>query len=94
MNENNETRKDNRRIDNQNCDCEGNCCTPKKNTFNRIIFIVILVAAIGVIGFKITNRPALSVEKESCCPARVSTGNDTTNDSTCDTTNGSSCCPK
>jgi hypothetical protein len=81
--------------DEKNCDCGDNCCPPKKNIRPKmIIFIGILLAAIGVIGFKIVNNPVPVAVKESCCPAKVTTGHDTTKNVTCDTTKGSSCCPK
>lgn len=89
--------------DNQQCECEGNCCPPKKSNMTpKIIFTIILLAAIGVIAFKLVNKPAPAAVKESCCPAKNSTGCDTTTTTTCDTTKttsfdttkGSSCCPK
>ena len=81
--------------DQQNCECKGNCCPPKKNNWpKKIIFTVILLAAIGVIAFKLVNKPAPAAVKESCCPAKFTTGYDTTKTATCDTTKGSSCCPK
>jgi len=81
--------------DKQNCDCEGNCCPPKKNNNSKkIIFAFILLAAIGLIAFKLVNKPAPAAVKESCCPPQFSTGYDTTKTATCDTTKGSSCCPK
>ncbi len=80
---------------NNNCNCEGGCCTPKKNTNARkIIFAIILLAAIGVIAFKLVNKPAPVAVKESCCPTKFTTGYDTTKNKACDTTKGSSCCPK
>jgi hypothetical protein len=79
----------------QNCDCDGNCCPQKKNSKSKIFIVtLILLAAIGVIAFKIVNKPAPTAGKESCCPPQSSTGYDTTKTATCDTTKGSSCCPK
>lgn len=82
--------------DKQNgCNCDDNCCPPKKNNITpKIIFIIILVAAIGVIAFKLVNKPAPAAVKESCCPPKFTTGHDTTKTTTCDTTKNSSCCPK
>jgi len=81
--------------DKQNCDCEGNCCPPKTNNKSKkVIFTVILLAAIGLVAFKLFNKPAPAAVKESCCPAKFTTGYDTTKTVTCDTTKGSSCCPK
>ena len=81
--------------DKQKCDCEGNCCPPKKNNnVAKIIFTIVLLAAISVIVFKLVNKPAPAAVKESCCPPKFTTGYDTTKNVTCDTTKGSSCCPK
>jgi len=82
--------------ENQNdCGCEGCCCPPKKkNTLSKIIFAVILIAAIGIIAFKLFYQPAPVAAKESCCPPGSSSKCDTSKTATCDTTKGSSCCPK
>lgn len=79
----------------QNCDCDGNCCPPKKNNKSKIfIFTIILLSAIGVIAFKILNKAAPAAVKEACCPPQGSTGYDSAKTATCDTTKGSSCCPE
>ena len=79
----------------QDCNCEGNCCPPKKNKpVAKIIFTIILLAAFGVIAFRLVNKPAPAVVKESCCPPKFTTGYDTTKTAACDTTKGSSCCPE
>jgi hypothetical protein len=78
-----------------NCGCDDNCCPPKKNNkVVKIVFTIVLLAAIGVIAFKLVNKPAPAAVKESCCPPKFTTGYDTTKNATCDTTKGSSCCPK
>jgi hypothetical protein len=77
------------------CGCEGNCCPPKKNNFlSKIIFAVIIVSALGIIAFKLFYQPAPVAAKESRCPPGSSAAYDTTKTATCDTTKGSSCCPK
>jgi hypothetical protein len=83
--------------DNQNdCGCEGDCCPPKKhNRFAKIIFAVIILAAIGIIAVKVFRQPEPAAVKEAaCCPSGSASGCDTTKTATCDTTKGSSCCPK
>ncbi|MEI7726115.1 MAG: hypothetical protein WCK09_13490 [Bacteroidota bacterium] len=83
--------KDNR----QDCGCEDGCCPPKKsNMMSKIIFAVILIAALGVVGVKLFHHPAVPAVKESCCPPGSASGCDTSKTATCDTTKGSSCCPK
>ena len=96
MENNDKTKNQDGCNDNPNdCNCEGNCCPPKKNNIpSKIIFILIVLAAIGVIASKLVNKPAPAVAKESCCPPQFSTGYDTAKKVTCDTTKGSSCCPK
>lgn len=79
----------------QDCGCEGGCCPPKKSkVLPKIIFTVILVAALGVVAVKLFLQPAPVTAKESCCPPGSTSGCDTSKTATCDTTKGSSCCPK
>lgn len=95
MDENNKIKNQSGGPDQQNCDCDGNCCPPKKNNKPKIIiFTAILLAAIGVIAYKVVNKPVPAAVKESCCPGQVSAGCDTTKTATCDTAKESSCCPK
>ena len=76
------------------CGCEGNCCPPKKNNMlTKIIFAVVLLAAIGIISVKLFNKPAPATGQEVPCKPGSSCC-DTTKVKTCDTTKGSSCCPK
>ena len=78
---------------NSDCGCEGNCCPPKKNNMLiKIIFVVILLAAVGIIAVKLCNQPAPAAGKKACGLQGSSSGSDTTK--LCDTTKGSSCCPK
>ena len=77
------------------CGCEDGCCTPKKsNPFRKIIFAVILLAALGIVAFKLTRQSAPASAKESCCPPGSSSNCDTTKSGSCDTTKGVSCCPQ
>ena len=76
------------------CGCEGDCCPPKKKSpIKTIIFGIILLAALAILGFKLAhkNDPEAAAQKtctpgSSCC--------DTAKTAKCDTTKGSSCCPK
>ena len=76
------------------CGCDGECCPPKKsNPLTKIIFAVIILAALAIVAVKVFKQPAPAAEKASCCPPS-SSDCDTTKATTCDTTKGSSCCPK
>lgn len=79
----------------QDCGCtDGSCQPKKKNIFSKMIFAVILLAAIAIIGIKLAGRSGNASGKQSiAAPGKVS-GCDTTKTKTCDTTKGSSCCPK
>jgi len=84
--------------DNQNdCNCNGNCCpTKKKNILSKIIFTVVLLAALGIILVKLffqsTPVPAANhqVSRDPDSPVWC----DSTDNKTCDTSRESSCCPK
>ncbi len=79
----------------QDCGCEGGCCPPKrKNPFTKILFAVVIVAALGIIGFKLFHQKAPAAAKSSCCPQSSTSACDTAKKTTCDTIKGSSCCPK
>jgi hypothetical protein len=78
-----------------NCGCNDDSCQPKKkNIFSKLIFAVILLAAVAIIGVKLAGRSGnipgkqliTAPGKASCC--------DTSKAKTCDTTKGSSCCSK
>lgn len=84
--------------DKQNdCNCDDNCCQPKKKAFlPKLIFFVVLLAAAGIIMVKLFYQPAPApvtgqqVFRDPNSPAWC----DTSDSKTCDTTKGSSCCPK
>jgi len=79
----------------QDCGCDDGCCQPKKkNIFSKLIFALILLAAVAIIGIKLVGRSGNASDKQSiAAPGKVSVC-DTTKTKTCDTTKGSSCCPK
>lgn len=82
--------------DSVSCGCESNCCPPKKkNYLPKIVFAIILLAAIGVIAFKLVTKPepVAAASQGSCCPSQGSPGSDSTKTASCDTTKKSSCCP-
>jgi len=77
------------------CGCEGNCCPPpKKKPYKTILFAVIILAALGIVAFKLTHKPPPEAVKKACCPSGSTAGCDTTKKAACDTTKNSSCCPK
>ncbi len=93
--------QDNSGLDQNSCNCEGDCCPPKKKSiWPKIIFTVVILAALGIIAAKLlfTSPPA---------PASTVTNSQVVNDpnspkwadscksgSGCDTIKGSSCCGK
>jgi len=81
--------------DKKDCGCEGNCCPPKKkNPLRMILFGVIILAALGIVGFKLFRQQAPAAAKEACCSPGSTASCDTTKEVPCDTTKSSSCCPK
>jgi hypothetical protein len=89
----------------QDCGCDGDCCTPKRSKlWMKIVFIVIVAAAIGIVSMKLIEKSDAPVPpKKSCCSDSTKCSNQMkdnakTNDSTkskgCDKTKGSSCCSK
>lgn len=62
------------------CSCGGDgsnnsdCCGPKpKNKITKIIFIVIIAAALGIIGYKLLNKPTTP----ACDPTTCTTADTT-----------------
>ena len=79
----------------QDCGCaDGNCKPKKKNYLSKIIFAVILMAALAIIGVKLINRSDAASEKQSVALPGKEAGCDTSKSANCDTTKGSSCCSK
>ncbi len=80
---------------NQNdCGCEDGNCQPKKsNPIRKIIFAVIVLAALAIVTVKLVSKPVLVPGKEASCKPGSSCC-DTAKATTCDTTKGSSCCSK
>jgi hypothetical protein len=85
------------KADRLDCGCDGNCCTPKKKSIlPKLIFAVVMLAALGVIAAKLSMQPDPSPAagrqvpsdqgSPACCDSSAS--------KTCDTTKTSSCCPK
>ncbi|MFH0867186.1 MAG: hypothetical protein V1904_13410 [Bacteroidota bacterium] len=77
----------------QDCSCGTDCCTPRKsNLWMKIVFIVIVVAAVTIVTVKLvsndnkagSSNSAVTIEKSSC--------SDTTK--ACDPKKNPSCCPK
>lgn len=83
-------------IDSPNdCNCEGNCCPPKKQSpVKKIIFAFVILIALGITAFKLINPSTPVAAKEACCSQGSSVGCDTTKTAACDTAKGSTCCPK
>ena len=79
----------------KDCGCDGDCCKPKKrNILSVLLFAVILLAALGIIGMKLVNKPDPKNTKETvAAPGKVSCC-DTTKTKGCDPKKDSSCCSK
>jgi hypothetical protein len=80
----------------QDCGCDDGCCQPKKkNIWSKLIFAVILLAAVAIIGIKLSGRSGSASDKQSVVPGKAACCDTTKASSkTCDTTKGSSCCAK
>jgi hypothetical protein len=94
-----ETSKDNPKVENENkkqdCGCDDNCCLPKKNTIlTKLIFVVIVLAALGIISIRLFHQSSTSTNQQLFKDPNAPVWCDTTATKTCDTTKGSSCCPK
>lgn len=77
------------------CGCSDGSCKPKKkNVLSKILFTVIIMAALAIIVIKIAgNTEKVSGKQLSTSPGKAAVC-DTTKGKTCDTTKGSSCCSK
>jgi hypothetical protein len=83
--------------DNNSPDCgctDGSCKPKKKNIFSKILFAGILLAALAIIGIKLTGRSGNTSDKQSLGAQGKAACCDTAKTKTCDTTKGSSCCSK
>jgi hypothetical protein len=79
----------------QNCGCtDGNCKPKKKNIFSKLIFAVILLAAVAIIGIKLSGHSGSASGKQSVAVPGKTSCCDTSKKKTCDTTKSSSCCSK
>ena len=79
----------------QDCGCtDGSCQPKKKNILSKLIFGVILLAALTIIGIKLAGRSDNASGKQlNTAPGKASCC-DTSKTKTCDMTKGSSCCSK
>lgn len=94
-----ENHKDNLQVEGENkkqdCSSDDGCCQPKKkNTFSKMIFAVILLAAMAIIGVKLAGRSANASDKQTLAAPGKASCCDTTKTKSCDTTKVSSCCSK
>jgi hypothetical protein len=79
----------------QVCGCaDGNCKPPKKNIYSKLIFALIILAALAIIGVKLVGRSGNALGKQSFAAPGKPSCCDTSKTKTCDTTKGSSCCSK
>ena len=89
MEENNKTQSD--------CNCnDTNCCTPKKKSiWPKILLIVIVLAAVLIVLWKLYCPTAQNCSKPGCCPkdSTVTVQQDTTM-SCCKKSATHSCCSK
>ncbi|HPS51285.1 MAG: hypothetical protein PHP04_07750 [Bacteroidales bacterium] len=76
------------------CECDGDCCQPrKKSVWPKVIFTIVMVAALAIVAAKLSHgpdpvNPALRDQKSAGCKDSVASK------SCCDTAKTSSCCPK
>ncbi len=83
---------------NNDCVCDGDCCQPKKKSWwLKVIFTLVLLAAAGIIVAKLffATPQAPAANKQVINDPNSPSWTDTScSKSGCDTTKGSSCCPK
>ena len=86
---------ENEKMKDPDCGCSDGSCEPKKkNVFSKVLFAVILLAALAIIGIKLAGGPDdVSAKQVNAAPGKAAVC-DTTKGNTCDTTKGTSCCPK
>ncbi|MCX6281248.1 MAG: hypothetical protein NTU51_04740 [Bacteroidetes bacterium] len=81
----------------ETCNCDGNCCPPKKKRiYPKLIFSFVMLAALGIIFFKLFSHSAAApaTNKQVFHDPNKPVWSDSTGAKTCDTTKGSSCCSK
>jgi hypothetical protein len=75
------------------CDCEDGCCQPKKKPeWIKYLFFLVILAALSIIVIKVVQDKKNPSENspqsgQPCCP-------DSSKTAACDTSKGTSCCPK
>jgi hypothetical protein len=81
--------------DKKDCGCDGDCCKPKKtNIFTKLLFAVILLAALGIIGMKLVNKPDPKNNKEAVAAPAKGSCCDTTVSKCCEPKKDTTCCSK
>jgi hypothetical protein len=79
----------------KDCGCDGDCCKPKKsNILSKVLFAVILLAALGIIGMKLISKPGQKDNKAEVAAQAKGSCCDTTAGKGCDPKKDSSCCSK
>lgn len=78
----------------QDCGCGDGCCTPSKSKlWMKILFAIIIIAAIAIVSYKLVNNntssakvgATIGTEKSGCC--------DSSKTKSCESGN-KSCCPE
>ena len=81
----------------RDCNCGDNCCPPKKkSTLPKLIFSIILLAALCIILVKLFYQPSpapAALNQQIFRDPNSPVWCDTSGTAACDTTKGSSCCP-
>jgi len=84
--------------DKKDCGCDSDCCPPKKKSWwPKIIFTIVILAATGVIVAKLFFSPPQAPAANTQVindPNKPAWADTSCSKSGCDTTKGSSCCPK
>lgn len=76
------------------CECDSDCCQPrKKSVWPKVIFSIVMMAALAIIASKLSHGPgpvnsAPGDQKTAACKDSAALK------SCCDTAKTSSCCPK
>jgi len=80
----------------QDCGCDGDCCQPAKSKpWMKIIFFVIIAAAITIVTIKLVNKNYSDTTVKGTAVTTGKTGcGDTTKSKTCSKNGNSSCCSK